>query len=198
MSVREPGVQVEFEQYPVLLGFESKQAGREIYQDEPHVRIRVAGQDKSEFFGPVTAKIKARFPEEWAAFERGMEAPMVGTPIEQWGRITPSMRKQLHLLNVRTVEDIASMSDDGLQKLGMGARQLQNDARKFLSLSQSSADLARLEELEKSNKEKDEALRMQGEQLAALGAQVAQLMAKQEAPEEEAPRKRTRKEAQAA
>lgn len=181
MSIREPGVQVEFFLDKVLQGAESVSSGREIYKDEPHVRIRVAGQDKSEVVRQVTAKDRARFPEEWAAFERGMEAPAHGTPIEQWGRVTPSLARTLRNLNIRTVEDLATLSDAGVTETGPGGFKLREDARKFLSLSQASADLSRLEELEKSNKEKDEALAAQGKQMAELEAKVAKLMV-QEVP----------------
>lgn len=205
MSVREPGVQVEFFLHPVLQGRESQDAGREIYKDAPHVRVRVAGQDKSEVVKEVTEKVKARFPEEWAAFEKGMEAPAHGTPIEQWGRITPSLGRTLRNINIRTVEDIASLSDAGVAEVGPGGFKLRDDARKFLSLSQASADLSRMEDLEKSNKEKDDALRTQAGQIAALESQVAQLVAAQSKADEtpaqetsETPRARRKQEARAA
>lgn len=190
MSVREPGVHAEFLMQEVLQGKESQDAGRQIFKDEPHVRIRVAGQDKSEICREVTSKDKARFPEEWAAFEKGMEPPAHGTPVEQWGRITPSLARTLRNLNIRTVEDIATLSDAGVAECGPGGFKLRDDARKFLSLSQASADLGRMEDLEKANKEKDEALRTQAGQLAALEAKVAQLVAQlsvQQSAEEPAP-----------
>lgn len=177
MSAREPGVQVEFFLDKVLQGKESKDAGREIYKDEPHVRIRVAGQDKSDVCREVKEKDKIRFPEEWSAFEKGMAPPSYGTPVEQWGRITPSLANTLRTINIRTVEDIASLTDAGVNEVGPGGFKLRDDARKFLSLSQASADLSRMEDLEKANKEKDEALRTQAGQLADLESKVAQLMA---------------------
>lgn len=185
MSVREAGVQVEFYLDKVLQGKESQDAGREIYKDEPHVRIRVAGQDKSDIVREVKQKDKLRFPEEWSAFEKGMEAPRHGTPVEQWGRITPSLAATLRTINIRTVEDIASCSDAGVNEIGPGGFKLRDDARKFLSLSQSSADLNRMEELEKANKAKDEALSIQAAQLTTLQAQVAQLLAAQSKVEEQ-------------
>lgn len=179
MSVREPGVQVEFYLQSVLQGYESQQAGREIYKDIPFVRIRVAGDNKSEFATKATQHYQARFPEEWAAFSKGIEEVKSGTPIEHWGRVTPSLAKALHMVNVRTVEDIAALQDAAVMELPQGFK-LRDDARKFLSMSQTSADLARMEDLEKANEEKDRALIAQGKQLAALEAQVAALVAAKE------------------
>lgn len=184
MSANEPGVQVEFKLMPVLMGAESHAAGREIYADRPHVIIRVAGQDKSEVVKEVTEKVKQRFPQEWAAFEKGMTPPAYGTPIEQWGRITPSLAKHLNTLNVRTVEDIVALPDSGVHAVGPGGFKLRDDARKFLTLSQASADLSRLEDLEKSNKEKDEALQSLQKQYAEMQGQVLALMAEKQGTRE--------------
>lgn len=197
MSVREPGVQVEFFLHPMLQGKESQDAGREIYKDAPHVRIRVAGQDKSEVVKEVTEKVKMRFPEEWAAFEKGMEAPSHGTPLSQWGRITPALGRTLGLLNIRTVEDLATLSDAGVMEVGPGGFKLRGDAQKFLSLSQSSADLSRLEDLEKSNAEKDQALIAQKQRMDELEAKVALLSTAAEpvVPDAPAPKRRAKAEA---
>lgn len=171
MSVREPGVHAEFEMFPLLNGLESKSAGREVYTDKPHVRIRVAGYDKDEFFGPATPEIQARFPEEWEAFKRGNEPITHGTPIDRWPQLTPSQVRMLKQLNIRTVEDMASLPDVGLQKVGMGAQKLREAAQKFLSLAQTAADLGRMEEIQAEN------ATLKG-QLEALSAQVAELAEK--------------------
>lgn len=176
MSAREPGVHVQFEMLPVLHGIESAAHGREIYVDEPHVRVRVAGMDKDEWVSPVNEQIKARFPEEWEQFQKGMEAPKIGTPLHAWGQMTPARIKNLEGFNVFTVEDIAVLPETAIQKIGMGARKLQEDARKFLSLSQTSADVKKLEELEAANKAKDAQLAEQAAAIAALQAQMADLV----------------------
>lgn len=168
MSAREPGTHVEFVMHPLLHGLDSKSAGREVYVDKPHVRIRVAGYDKDEFFGPVTDQMKARFPEEWEQFQKGAVVERIGTPLHAWGRITPALAKNLEAFNCFTVEDIIGLSEVSLQKIGMGARKLQEDAQKFLSMSQTSADLSRMEDLQTKNAE-------MAAEMAELKAQMAEL-----------------------
>lgn len=184
MSVREPGVHVEFVMHPILHGLESKSAGREVFVDKPHVYISVAGMDKDKFFGPVNDGIKQRFPEEWDAFQKGIEAPMSGTVIGSWPHLfsQPSQIKNLLSMGFRTVEDVASASDMALQKVGMGGFKLRDEARKYLSGAQVVADMARLSELEASNAEKDAALDEQRAQIADLQAKVAKLLEQQEPP----------------
>lgn len=175
MSFREPGVHVEFVMQPVVHGQKSLEEGREVCVDKPHVRIRVAGNDKEEFFGPVNEQIRARFPEEWSAFEKGMTAPRIGTPIEDWPKLSmqPSLVRMLKNLAIFTVEDMAGCSDAALQKVGMGGQKLREDAQKFLTLAKSTADTSKVEALERENADlKDNMAKMQA-QLDALAASVA-------------------------
>jgi hypothetical protein len=176
MSVREPGVHVEFLNHPCIHGVESKAAGREVYVDKPHVKIHVAGEGRmNEWFGPVTEQIKQRFPEEWAMFEKGAEAPRIGTPLGAWGGIGAATAKNLESIGFYTVEDLASASDMALQKVGMGARKMQEAARKFLSVSQSTADLEKLDEVREENAALKARAEEQAKQLADLAAKVAAL-----------------------
>lgn len=172
----EPGVHVEFEMHPVVHGVLSKEAGREVCVDKEFVRIRVAGNDKEVIFRPVSDQIKARFPQEYEAWKRGQVEPTTGTPIDRWPQLTPGQAANLKSLNIRTVEDMATLSETGLQKVGMGARKLQDDARKFLSLAQNAADVGQLEELREAVAAKDLQIAQMGETLATLQAQVAELM----------------------
>jgi hypothetical protein len=55
------GVVANFYLDKVLLGFKSREAGREIYEDREFVSIRVKGQDKMEVVREVTEQDKQRF-----------------------------------------------------------------------------------------------------------------------------------------
>ena len=175
--------------HPMLHGLQSTAAGREVFVDKPHIRIRVAGYDKDEFFGPVTNQMKERFPEEWDAFQRKVEAPSVGTPVGNWPHLfsQPSQVKNLLSLGFRTVEDLAAAADMALQKIGMGGYKLRDEARKYLSQSQTQADVARLEELEAKSAADAQTLADQAAKIAALEAQMAEILKAQ--TDAEAPRK---------
>jgi hypothetical protein len=185
MSVREPGVHVEFEMYPMVHALESKSAGREVCVEKPHITVSVAGMEKEKFFGPVNDYWKQRFPEEWAAFEKGELVPVTGTPLNRWPQLTVGQVKNLKGLDFHTVEDVASASDASLQKV-MNGYKLREDAQKFLSLAQGAADLSQLEELREASRKKDELMAAQNERLAAMEAQMAALL---EQKPEEAPKR---------
>jgi predicted RecB family nuclease len=61
-----------------------------------------------------------RFPNEYKSFLAKKEDDLIGTPIESLKGITPSVVSELRSLQVRTVEDLADLSDNvtimGLQE----------------------------------------------------------------------------------
>jgi hypothetical protein len=115
-----------------LMGFKSHEAGREIYEDREYVEIRVKGQPKSIFCHEVTQQDKERFPTAYAAFKAGMEAPVIGTPLENLG-LSPATVLHFRAIGIRTVEDVAAAGDAALSNMGMGARDIQNKAKALLA-----------------------------------------------------------------
>lgn len=171
----EQGVHPRFFKHPVLQGAKSRDAGREIYEDEDYIEIRVAGHGREVHVGPVTDTHKARFPEEWNAFQSGQTRAISGTPVNRWPQLTPSQVLMLESLNVWTVEDMATLSDAGVQAVGMGGYKLRDDARKFLSHAQTAADVGKLDELREQIQAKDAELAAQGQQIASQGQLIAAL-----------------------
>lgn len=73
------------------------------------------------------------FQSAYKAWKENQEVPTSGTPINGWPAVSPAQQQNLLSLNIRTVEDLASMNDSGLQRIGMGARALQNKAIAWIS-----------------------------------------------------------------
>lgn len=173
----EPGVHAKFFKKAVLNVGKSKTEGRQFYEDRDYIEIKVAGMDKEVHVAPVNDSHKARFAEEWKRYVEGAELKRQGTPVRQWPQLTPSQVAMLEDHNIFTVEDMAALPDFGLAALGMGARKMQEDARKFLSLAQGAVDLAQLDELRAENVKKQEQIDALHKSLATLTEQVAELMA---------------------
>ena len=76
-------------------------------------------------FNPQHAK---HFANMYTAWKEGNELPEVGTPIKGWSVISPSEQENIISANIRTVEDLANISESGLERMGMGARNLKNKA----------------------------------------------------------------------
>lgn len=80
-------------------------------------------------FNPVHAR---HFKAMYEAFKEGNELPEVGTPIKGWAVISPAEQENIIRANVRTVEDLASINDAGMMRIGMGAMALKTKAMAWL------------------------------------------------------------------
>lgn len=130
----ERGVIPRFFMQAVLLGHKSEQEGRPIYEDREHIEIKVKGQDKGIYCDIVRDEHRRRFPMAYAAFKAGREVAVTGTPIEQMTGVGPAMAHNLRGLNIRTIEDLASISDESaFSAIGMGARDLVNRAKAWVT-----------------------------------------------------------------
>ena len=81
-----------------------------------------------------------RYPQEWLQhystsydmWRSGQELPPTGSPLSQWGAISPAQLKNCLSINLRTIEDLANANEESLARLGMGGRDLQSRARTYL------------------------------------------------------------------
>jgi len=70
--------------------------------------------------------------DSYKAYKEGNEIPENGTPIRDWGSISPAQRQMILSAGIRTIEDLAMCNDEGLKRLGMGGRDLVQKAKSWL------------------------------------------------------------------
>lgn len=158
-----------------LMGAKSEEAKRPIYEDREYLRIKIKGQDKSIPVHEVTDEHRRRFPIAYAFFLRQKPVPVIGTPIEQLAGVGPSMAHHLKGLNLRTVEDLAAVSDDNtVNRIGMGGRDLVTRAKAWLQHS-TSQTVALAEEKDR--------LREENEKLRQMLAEAQTKPAKKQKPQ---------------
>lgn len=81
-----------------------------------------------------------RFPSSWveriekafAAWKAGVTLEIEGMPLRNWPVITKSQLANCEGLHLYAIEDLATASDDTIDRLGMGGRALQERARDWL------------------------------------------------------------------
>jgi hypothetical protein len=165
---------VKFFNNPRLNSVKTKDAGRPIFEEVPYVQIMQPGNKDSIVIRPATDMDKARFKEHYRKFEaREDQEKVEGTLLDEWAGITRSQCEELKYLNIKTVEQLASVSDSNAQGI-MGIGYLKEKANKYID---------------------DSAGEATKEALADLQAKYESLMAQMDAqPIEEAPKaKRTRR-----
>lgn len=69
---------------------------------------------------------------------------MGGTPLKVWPRIDRGLQATLYAANIFTVEQLASISDQNMLFIGLGARELREQAKAWLEQAAGSADTSKL------------------------------------------------------
>jgi hypothetical protein len=116
---------------------------------------KVARLRQNELLWPVID----RAYEHW---KKGQEEPVDGTPLAAWAGVNADQADRLKLMHIRSVEDVAALTDADLEKIGMGARSLREKARAFVVNKQGSAKI-------------EEALAARDKENADLKAELAEL-----------------------
>jgi len=157
MADERPHLHVEFYNSTELNKSATAKAGRPVYDDVELVRIRFAGDKHNVLVAPanqggsvrdpVTNRrltYKEQFPEHYKAFKASSVFHGSGTPLEEMKILTAAKCRELKDSNIFTVEALAEMDGSFLQKLGMGARELKNQAIAYLESATGNADVMRL------------------------------------------------------
>jgi hypothetical protein len=99
-------------------------------------------------------------------------AEVVGVPLSQWVKDDPEnfndmQMAELQIFKFQTVEQVATATDNQLQRLGMGAMGLRELARRYLQVKNQSSSQTEIEHTKSELAEVKE-------QLAALMAQLSE------------------------
>lgn len=133
------------------------------FREVEYVELLIPGDAKAAPVQLVDRNIRKQFAKHYQAFKEGRELPTEGTPVEYWLGANDARVHVLKSLHLRTVEQVAEMSDTVLNSVGMGARELRKRAQTFLD-AQSNSKVA--DKLAAKDNELDELRR----RLAALEA----------------------------
>lgn len=75
----------------------------------------------------------ARIEPAYKAWKEGREAPATGTPLGSWPQLSEDQVQGLHMIGVRSVEDVAQASESIVQRFPFSnAREIQKSAQLFL------------------------------------------------------------------
>lgn len=150
---------VIFKDHAIPNEAKSKAAGRPIFDSMEVCEIRFAGdkntvgvfpahdiarhQANDEGFNePVTYAML--YPKQYQRFKDKQAQVQEGTPLEELPFLNQAKRLELKALNIHTAESLAGISDRNLKSLGMGGRELKNQAQAYLDNANDSAAVTRL------------------------------------------------------
>lgn len=138
--------------------------GRPIFREKTYIEIRYPGNRTDSIARPATAHDIQRFPRHYKAFKDRVELPEEGTPLNEWPVISRSQAEELSFFNIKTVEQLAAVSDAEGHKF-MGFNNLKSKAKEFL---ESSRDIVESAQLREELHQRDEVIRAMQEQIDML------------------------------
>lgn len=181
MADEKPHIHVEFYLEPVENPKASREAGRPIFEDQEFVRVRIAGDPKNSLISPAhvalgvdqntgeTITYAKKFPEHYRYFKSHETNRVVGTPLGEVPWLTASKVKELQALQIMTVEALAALDGTLLQRIGMGARELKNQAVAWLDKAAATAGNSQLATELAASQEQIAALQREIEAMKAGG-----------------------------
>lgn len=167
MSSTENGAIVQFFRDAVQNNFKSAQEGRPIYEEKDFIRITTPGDTRTVVVERVNDVHKRQYPKSWDAYSKGLDEVLEGTPISQWNQASLSQAKELAHFNVRTVEQLATVSDGNLQHMGPGFQALRERAKQFLQTTTADAGATEVARENEQLREQNQLLKEQNEGLKA-------------------------------
>lgn len=176
------GVIAQFYLHPVYMRRKSEEEGRPIYEDFVYIRKIIPGNDKEIVERKATEEDHREWHRQWSAFQESKKQPISGTPINQASFLTPSWISTCKHLNIMTVEALANLPDPAINKLGMGGREIINQAITYLKSAEGSS---RFLAMENENKR----LQTQVEKLQETLQEIMEPVKKKTAPKKRAKEK---------
>ena len=138
---------VRFESRPIEDRDATIKAGHVVYKDVDFALVTPAGSKDvheaiaTEWLEKVEREVRnGRTPAAWAnhfqavynAWKRDEEPPVNGTRLSHWPGLNKAQLEQLRNLRLLTIEDVASMNEEAIARIGMGGRALKQRAQAFL------------------------------------------------------------------
>ena len=160
----------------------SAREGRPIFRHEERVQHLMPGSPNSPV-ERVRQEHIDRWPEQYAAFKRGSEMSIEGTPIEQWNILNRGMVMELKAIGFQTIEQIADASDLALQRIPRLGHKLRERAKAYLDDAEASKLTEQLAAADERNKSLIASQQRQIDELTAMVNRLhAQVTAKADEP----------------
>lgn len=94
-------------------------------------------------------EIVDRFKKMYQMYKEEKEIPEEGTAINLVGWLSPAEKQNIIAANIRTLEDLANATEEGLRNIGMGGRALRDKARNALATAEGGKAALQIEALER-------------------------------------------------
>jgi hypothetical protein len=158
---------IAFNLQPVKDEEATRAAGRLVCRDVEYITKVVPGDRNSRVHRPLREQDRRLYGKQYEDWKSGRAAVVDGTPLEAWAACSRSQVEELRYKHVRTVEQMAAMSEATAQAMGLGYLELRERAKDFVAQAKGEAPLSKLRaehselkaQLEATREQLEEALR---------------------------------------
>ena len=136
---------VRFEMVPVEDPEKSKEAGRTICVDTPHIEIRTPGDRDNVLYRPMSELDKQRFKkryEEWMKTQT--DEPSEGTPLAEVPIFKRREVEECRYMNIYTLEQLVALSDAHVKK-DRGLHGYREKARGYMDVALRGREASKLQ-----------------------------------------------------
>jgi hypothetical protein len=105
-------------------------------------------------------------------WEESGEIPIDGTPLATWNGVNPALIKNALELGLRSVEEVAQMTEEAMTAIGMGARDMKKRAQAYVEGTDANKAAAVITSLQHSVDEEHKARTALEEKLAQVEAKL--------------------------
>lgn len=161
---------VIFRMHAEINDAKSRKEGRPIYDEYELVEITFPANKHTVFAAPATdyagwgedaltgqrtqITYAQKYNQQYLAFKSGTAQSLGGTPLDELTFLSQGKRLELKALNIHTAETLAALDGAQLKMLGMGGRDLKNQAQAYLDTANKTVDTTELQTaLQASNEE---------------------------------------------
>ncbi len=110
----------------------SNEQGLRVHEDQIYVTMHPPGERLNIVDRPATEADKFRFPVQWSKFIQKAAQVPDGTPIDLLFPNNPSIADNLKTYGIYTVQQLANLSADAINNVGMGAQEYVNMAKRYI------------------------------------------------------------------
>jgi hypothetical protein len=148
----------------------SEREGRPIIKAKPYIEFPRAGEIDI-LRREANEGDKQRFPEQWKRYQESREDVPIGTPLATLFPGHPEIISTLRFFRCHTVEQLAEMSEHGMQKIGLGAFEWRNKARELMKAADGSKGY---HQLQRQLEEREATIGKLQAQMAAMEVKLSQ------------------------
>lgn len=151
----------------------SSGSGMPIHEDQIFVTMHPPGERLNIVDRPATEADKHRFPVQWSKFIQKAQQVPDGTPIDLLFPNNPSIADNLKTYGIQTVQQLANLSADAINNVGMGAQEYVNMANRYI---QNATDGTAFHKMQEELRKKDQDYKILEHRFGELQAQFNGLL----------------------